>query len=150
MVFFPALMFYFFSQMFWYTHVFTLTDYITKRKWCIEKDKTPEDVFLLKDSNMDTTGIIESCSKWKRMELFFVSLLIISNKCHKLLSYLYCQLWGFLVTDSWRREWNVRNYSVSQVPAGNYMFKVNNRSTGTRCEICSKLTIKLNVFHTLF
>ena len=51
-------------------------------------------------------------------------------------------------------------------PAGNYMFKVNNRNTKTRCEICSKLTIKtperrqwrrsgvfvvtLNIFHTLF
>ena len=28
------------------------------------------------------------------------------------------------------------------IPAGNYMFKVNNRNTGTRCEICSELTIK--------
>ena len=27
-------------------------------------------------------------------------------------------------------------------PAGIYLFKVNNRNTGTRCEICSKLTIK--------
>ena len=27
-------------------------------------------------------------------------------------------------------------------PTGNYMFKVNNRNTRTRCEICSKLTIK--------
>ena len=27
-------------------------------------------------------------------------------------------------------------------PAGIYMFKVNNRNTRTRCEICSKLTIK--------
>ena len=27
-------------------------------------------------------------------------------------------------------------------PAGNYMFKVNNRNTRKRCEICSKLTIK--------
>ena len=27
-------------------------------------------------------------------------------------------------------------------PASNYMFKVNNRNTRTRCEICSKLTIK--------
>ena len=27
------------------------------------------------------------------------------------------------------------------IPAGNYMFKVNNRNTRTRCEICSKLTI---------
>ena len=29
-----------------------------------------------------------------------------------------------------------------KVPAGNCMFKVNNRNTRTRCEICSKLTIK--------
>ena len=32
------------------------------------------------------------------------------------------------------------NYSL---PAGNYMFKVNNRNAKTRCEICSKLTIKI-------
>ena len=28
-------------------------------------------------------------------------------------------------------------------PAGNYMFKVNNRNTRTRCEMYSKLTIKI-------
>ena len=28
-------------------------------------------------------------------------------------------------------------------PAGNYMFKVNNRSTRARCEIFSKLAIKI-------
>ena len=28
-------------------------------------------------------------------------------------------------------------------PAGNYMFKVNDRNTKTRREICSKLTIKI-------
>ena len=28
-------------------------------------------------------------------------------------------------------------------PSGNYMFIVNNRNTRTRCEICSKLTIKI-------
>ena len=28
-------------------------------------------------------------------------------------------------------------------PAGNYLLKVNNRNTRTRCEICSKLTIKI-------
>ena len=27
-------------------------------------------------------------------------------------------------------------------PAGNYIFKAGNRNTRTRCEICSKLTIK--------
>ena len=28
-------------------------------------------------------------------------------------------------------------------PAGNYMFKINNRNTRTRSEICLKLTIKI-------
>ena len=44
------------------------------------------------------------------------------------------------------------------IPTGIYLFEVNNRNTGTRCEMYSKLTIKvvlvslfiLNVFHTLF
>ena len=31
---------------------------------------------------------------------------------------------------------------VRQIPAGIYMFKVSNRNTTTRCEICLKLTIK--------
>ena len=59
---------------------------------------------------------------------------------------------------------------VPMNPANNYMFKVNNKNTRSRCEICSKLTIKtperrhendvngfvlvfllltLNIFHTL-
>ena len=56
------------------------------------------------------------------------------------------------------------------IPAGNYIFKVSNRNTRTRCDIYSKLTIKtperhqndtigvalvslvltLNIFHILF
>ena len=32
-------------------------------------------------------------------------------------------------------------------PAGIYMFKVNKRNTRTRCEICSKLTIKIPERH---
>ena len=32
---------------------------------------------------------------------------------------------------------------VSTYPAGNYMFKINNRNARTRCEICSKLTMKI-------
>ena len=51
---------------------------------------------------------------------------------------------------------------TSIFPADYYLFKVNNRNTTTRCEICSKLTTKmpidvvpvsllltLNIFHTL-
>ena len=34
-------------------------------------------------------------------------------------------------------------------PAGNYMFKVNNRNIRTRCEICSKVTIK-TLIHNSF
>ena len=32
----------------------------------------------------------------------------------------------------------------NSIPAGNYMFKVNNRNTRTKCELCSKLTIQVN------
>ena len=35
-------------------------------------------------------------------------------------------------------------------PAGIYMFKVNNRNTRTRCEICSELTINANWVLRLF
>ena len=34
------------------------------------------------------------------------------------------------------------SYSNGSNLVGNYMFKVNNRNTRIRCEICSKLTIK--------
>ena len=37
---------------------------------------------------------------------------------------------------------NTCNYTKNN-PAWNYMFKVNNRNTRTRCEICSKLKIKI-------
>ena len=33
--------------------------------------------------------------------------------------------------------------SIIEIPAGIYLLKVNYRKTRTRCEICSKLTIKL-------
>ena len=36
---------------------------------------------------------------------------------------------------------NIWHESHCSYPAGNYMFKVNNRNTRKRCEICSKLTI---------
>ena len=47
--------------------------------------------------------------------------------------------------------WVGKNYSIvsklvqfSKINlAGNYMFKVNNRNTRTRCETCSKLIIKI-------
>ena len=39
-----------------------------------------------------------------------------------------------------RERWNV--FHLLTNPAGNYMFKVNNRNTRARCEICSNLTIK--------
>ena len=46
-------------------------------------------------------------------------------------------------------KWLVKSYVISFVrrlikddPAGIYVFKVTNRNTRKRCEICSKLTIK--------
>ena len=55
-----------------------------------------------------------------------------------------------------------RYHASSHVPATIYLFKVNNRNTTKRCEMCSKLTIEtlenvtgdflltLNIFHTFF
>ena len=37
---------------------------------------------------------------------------------------------------------NSGQFSANYYPGGNYMFKVNNRNTTTKCEIRSKLTIK--------
>ena len=37
----------------------------------------------------------------------------------------------------------IMSMTIYGVRAGNYIFKVNNRNTRTRCEICSKLTIKI-------
>ena len=37
---------------------------------------------------------------------------------------------------------NITTFYLVNVPAGNYMFKVNNRSTRARCKICPKLTVK--------
>ena len=59
--------------------------------------------------------------------------------------YFICQIvmkifWFLLHTILYFR---LRRYFLSSVmPAGNYMFKVDNRNTTTRFEICSKLTIK--------
>ena len=45
-----------------------------------------------------------------------------------------------------RRYWKIFKFALNAFSifksAGNYMFKVNNRNTRKRCEICSKLIIK--------
>ena len=42
----------------------------------------------------------------------------------------------------WRQSLITIHQTKAFIPAGNYMFKVSNRKTITRCEICSKLTMK--------
>ena len=51
-------------------------------------------------------------------------------------------LWGSDVTETKSTKINQPRSSPSQIPAGNYMFKVSNRNTRKGCEICSELTIK--------
>ena len=66
MVFFPALIFCLFLLKWSDAGLYSLPLVIFEpQKWCIEKDKTPEAAYLLKVSNNDTTGIVESYSKWK-------------------------------------------------------------------------------------
>ena len=75
--------------------------------------------------------------------------------------WLYWIVSPIRLTDAWVVEhYGLRNSSLS-TPAGIYLFKVNKRNNRTMCEICSKLTIKIDVarvslllalkrFHTLF
>ena len=52
----------------------------------------------------------------------------------------YCPLaWHFSTCESIRK---IEKIQVLLDPAGIYLLKVNNRNTRTRCEMCSKLTIK--------
>ena len=78
-----------------------------------------------------------------------------------MLVYIYPMATTFWNLLTWPGKWNetynaVRTYfnpilflqvyanqSYPPPPAGIYLLKVNNRNTRTRCEICSKLTIKI-------
>ena len=42
-------------------------------------------------------------------------------------------------------EWFTDESALNHFPAGIYRLRVNNRNTRTRCEICTKLTIKVSV-----
>ena len=52
-----------------------------------------------------------------------------------------------LITDSWEKcrqtdRWTENSDFIGPSPVGDYMFKVNNRNTRTRCETCSMLTLQ--------
>ena len=66
---------------------------------------------------------------------------ILNGKLHFLCSAYCTQL---IVPTSYQSQHCtlLQKNSNNNNPAGNCMFKVNNRNTRTRCEICSKLTIK--------
>ena len=88
------------SRMFWYTLVFTRTDYIY---WTIKllywkKIKLSKFYIGLKLAIRAPWGLlkdVQSENIWRCFE----SLLITSNKCHKLPSRVYCHLWAFFVCE---------------------------------------------------
>ena len=50
---------------------------------------------------------------------------------------------GVLQKTCWQMSHAENTFTLKHIlPTGNYISKVNNKSTRTRCEICSKLTIK--------
>ena len=86
--------------------------------------------------------------------------LIIDQKLHHVKYYVRKQskmstFHGYVHMRYWSQSWHLFSHSIMVLktmkllvillqvnPAGNYMFKVNNRNTRKRCEICLKLTIK--------
>ena len=95
----------------------------------------PAGNYMFKVNNRNTRTRCEICSKLicesfnevYKMYIFNKSL----DKIRSADEFWYC------TRDLIKYAQNCKIY-----PAGNYMFKVNNRNTRTRCEICSKLTIK--------
>ena len=57
----------------------------------------------------------------------------------------YCKHDGTNIVpcSKWNHEQPPMQSIFGDAPAGIYLLKVNNRNTRTRCEICSKLTIKM-------
>ena len=83
--------------------------------------------------------LTHSRTAWKKQFLFQFSkrVILLIRRAATQLAYYSCSL-RFL------ENWFINHSQpiLSSIPAGNYMFKVNNRNTRTRFEICSKLTIK--------
>ena len=85
---------------------------------------------MFKVNNRNTRTRCEICSK---LICFFLNSFLYSN-------FSYCPLlWYFSTNKSIEKN---KIYISVAFPAGIYLLKVNNRNTRTRCEICSKLTIK--------
>ena len=71
----------------------------------------------------------------KRIKLLAVSTLVISAVTNlNIVFKIYLIPWALVIYRKNQQHW---------IPVGNYMFKVSNRNTRTRCEICSELTIKI-------
>ena len=97
--------------------------------------------------------LLES-SKWKFKEIYKICSrrfsraqfgALFSTRFFKLVRCYFCACYYLRI---WPRGdknlWKCENMDISSLkwPVGNYMLKVNIRNTRTRCEICSKLTIK--------
>ena len=73
--------------------------------------------------------------------------ILLSPKCLPLFkaSFLYFLLLSKLTFETLRTIWHINilfKKLMAAHPAGIYLLKVNNRNTRTRCEVCSKITIK--------
>ena len=109
----------------------------------------------------DCNGLNEFCKPIARSHIFVYKSEVITtaacssavgNKAVEHLRKKPCYLTSPFFTEN---LFSNRDYFLSIYinPLGNYMLKVNNRYTRTRCGICSKLLITkltLNIFHTLF
>ena len=69
----------------------------------------------------------------------FIFCAVIDFSFPKAVNLSHAFLHGFLIISNFVKFYLQKK--PNQIPAGNYMFKVNNINTRTRCEICSKLTI---------
>ena len=116
---------------------------------CVTNRLVPAGIYLLKVNNRNTRARCEICSKLtiKTPDHHLVFLLLILNNFHTLFLCFYCQLWtcncrlGCLyLCIGFHIEYNssstgILNFICSCFPAGNGMFKINNRNTRTQWNV---------------
>ena len=116
---------------------------------CVTNRLVPAGIYLLKVNNRNTRARCEICSKLtiKTPDHHLVFLLLILNNFHTLFLCFYCQLWtcncrlGCLyLCIGFHIEYNssstgILNFICSCFPAGNGMFKINDRNTRTQWNV---------------
>ena len=141
----------------WLLSVFCLLFQFSKEKYNRNDDPTGNPKGMIK-RNLFVLSSIELC--------FYMSVYVKSSLQAIFIYHFLTGFLSFIFLKPFSACCPLKSVDTKHHPANIYLFKLNNRNTRKRCEICSKLTIKtpddvidvvlvfllltLNIFHTFF